>query len=38
MGTSTLVQIFDEAVYISHSANNLGKGMNLTILTTAIGK
>ena len=32
------VQILDEAVYISHSANTLAVGMNLTILPLAIGK
>ena len=29
---ATRVQIFDEAGYISHSANTLGKSMNIIIL------
>ena len=32
MNPATQVQTQDEAVYISHNANTLGKGMNLTIL------
>ena len=38
MDTVTRVQIMDEAVCISHSANTFGKGMNPTILSSAIGK
>ena len=38
MGTVTRVQIQDKAVYISHSANNLAKGMNPTTLFPAMGK
>ena len=34
----TRVQILDEAVYIVHSTNTLGKGMNPTILPPAMGK
>ena len=30
MDTETRVQILDEAVYILHGANTLGKDMNLT--------
>ena len=33
MDTVTQVQILDEAVWISHSANTLEKGMNPTILS-----
>ena len=36
--TTTRVQILDEAGCISQSANTLGKGINLTILTPATGK
>ena len=32
MDTVIRVQILDEPVSISHSANTVGKGMNLTIL------
>ena len=32
------VQILDEAVYISHRTNTLGKGMNPTILPPAMDK
>ena len=32
------IQILDEAVCILHCANLLGKGMNPTILHSAIGK
>ena len=32
------VQIMDEAVWISHSTNILGKGMNPTILLKAMSK
>ena len=32
------VQILDEAVGISHTANTLEKGMNATILLPAMGK
>ena len=35
MDTATRVQIQDKAVSISHSANTLEKGMNLTILPLA---
>ena len=35
---ATGVQILDEAVCILHSANTLGKGMNPTILSSAISK
>ena len=38
MDTTTRVQIQDEADYISHSANTLGKGMNPIILPPAMGK
>ena len=38
MDTATRVQILDEADYISHSTNTLGKGMNPIILPPAIGK
>ena len=38
MDTETQVQILDEAVYISHSANILRKGMNPTILPSIWGK
>ena len=31
MDMATQVQILDKAVYISHSANTLGEGMNPTI-------
>ena len=34
MDTVIRVQILDKAVYISHSTNTLGKGMNPTILFT----
>ena len=34
----TRVPILDEAVYISHSANILGKGMNPTIPSPVLGK
>ena len=37
MNTATRVQILDDAVCISHSANTLGKGMNPTILPQAVG-
>ena len=36
MDTLTKVQIQDEAVCCSQSANTLGKGMNPTILSPAI--
>ena len=32
------VQFLDESDYISHSANNFGKGMNRTILPPTTGK
>ena len=32
------VQILDEAIDISYTINNLGKGMCLTILSQAMGK
>ena len=38
MDTETQVQILDKFVYISHSTNTLGKGMNAPILPSAIGK
>ena len=37
MDTTTKVQILDDAVYIAHSANNLGKGINPTFLPAAMG-
>ena len=38
MNMAIRVQILDEAVCISHSANTLGKGMNQTILPPARDK
>ena len=38
MDTATRVQILDEADYISHSTNTLGKGMNPIILPPVMGK
>ena len=38
MDTVTQVQIPNEAVYISHSANTLGKGTYPTIPSPAMGK
>ena len=38
MDAANRVQILDRAVCISHSANTLGKDMNLTILSSAMGK
>ena len=38
MDTATQVQMLDEAVCISHSANILGKGMNPPIFTSIMGK
>ena len=38
MNTLTRVQILDETVSISHNANALGKGMNPTIPSTAMGE
>ena len=38
MDTATRVQILDEANYILHSTNTLGKGMNSIILPPAMGK
>ena len=38
MGTENLVEIFDEAVYISHIVNTLGKDMNQTIFFPARDK
>ena len=38
MNTMTRVQIFDETVCISRSANTLREGMHPTILSKAIGK
>ena len=38
MDTATWVQILDEANYIPHSTNTLGKGMNPIILPPAMGK
>ena len=37
MDTVTQVQILDEIVCISHSANTLGKGMPPTILPCPVG-
>ena len=36
MDTATRVQILDEAVYISHCAITLGKGMNPALLLQAM--
>ena len=38
MDTATQVQILDETDCISHSTNNLGKGMNPAILPPAMGE
>ena len=38
MNSAKRIQILDETVYISHSANTLGKGMNPIILPLARGK
>ena len=38
MDTATWVHILDEIVCISQSADTLGKGMNPTILSSAMGK
>ena len=38
MDTNTQVQILDDVLCISNSSNNLGKGMQLTVLYSAIGK
>ena len=38
MDSGTRVQILDEAVCISHSANNLGKSLNPIILPPAVDK
>ena len=38
MNKVTQVQILDEAVYISHKGNSLGKDMNSTIPSPAMGK
>ena len=38
MDTAIRVQILDETVCISHSANTHGKGMNTTILPPVVGK
>ena len=38
MDIATRVQILDEAVCISHSTHNLGKGMNPIIVFPAMGK
>ena len=38
MNTAMQVQFLDKAVYISHSANTLRKGMNPTIHLPAMGK
>ena len=38
MDMVTRIQILDQAVCISHSANILGKGMHPTILPLALGK
>ena len=37
MDTATQVQILNEAVWISHRANNLGEGMHPSILYPAMG-
>ena len=38
MDTATRVQILDKTDCISHSTNNLGKGMNPNIISPALGK
>ena len=38
VGSASWVQILNEAVWISHSANTLGRVMNPTILLPGIGK
>ena len=38
MDMATQVQILNKAVYISHSTNTLGKGMNPIVLLSAMGK
>ena len=38
MNSQTRVQILDDAVSISHSANTFENGMNPIILSTALGK
>ena len=38
MDVPNCVQILDEAVYISNGANILGKGVNPTILSSAMDK
>ena len=38
MDTKTRVQILNDDIYIWHSANNLGKGMNTTILPSVVSK
>ena len=38
MDTATRVQNLNEAVCISHNANNLGKYMDPSILTLSLGK
>ena len=38
MDIVTRVQFLDKTVCISHSTNTLGKGMNPTILPSAMGK
>ena len=37
-GHKKQVQMLDLAVYLSHSSNTLGKGMNPIILLTAMSK
>ena len=38
MDVAIRVQVLDEAVFISHSANNLGKSVYLTSLSPAMDK
>ena len=38
MESATKVQIWDEAFHILYSVYSLGKGMDLTILSLAMGK
>ena len=38
MDTATRVQVLDEVVCISHNSNTHGKGINLPILPSAMGK
>ena len=34
----TRVRIIDEAIYVSHNANNLGKAINLIIIPPGMSK